>query len=290
VKTNLLAAVAQPTAATSFRLFLQEELGRRCARNRQYSLRAFARYLAIDHATCSQLLRGKRPLTARTILKLGARLGLDHAAIEDYLAHEARWGRESASATSLRQVEQLAEDTVSVIAQWHHYAILELTRLHNFEPDSRWIARVLGISTDQVNVALSRLIRLGLLEMADRRKWIDKSGDTTTSLSEFKHVAVRRFSEAARRLHSWAPESAAEGSCEHSTTTLALSTARLPKLFERISRLRHELVALTEGDTIRDDVYRLEIHFFPITNLHRDKEKTSGTTRDAVADPGEGPR
>jgi transcriptional regulator with XRE-family HTH domain len=77
VKTNLLATATRPSESTCFRHFLQAELGRRCARNPQYSLRAIANYLAIDHATISQMLRGKRPLTARAISRLGTRLGLD---------------------------------------------------------------------------------------------------------------------------------------------------------------------------------------------------------------------
>jgi uncharacterized protein (TIGR02147 family) len=290
VKTNVLSTPAQPTAATSFRLFLQEELGRRCAKNSQYSLRAFARYLAIDHATISQLLRGKRPLTARTILKLGTRLGLDRTAIDRYVAHEARWGRDATTVASFREVQQLASDTASVLSEWHHYAILELTRLHDFKPDTRWIARVLGIAPDQVNLALSRLIRLGLLEMADRGRWIDKSGDITTSLAEFSQIAVRKLSEQVRRLFLSALEALPEGSCEQSSTTLAICTSRLPNVLERIDRFRRELIALFECDSVRDDVYRLEIAFFPVTNLQCDKENTSGPTRDAVADPGQGPR
>jgi len=288
VKTNILATAVQPTSATCFRLFLQAELGRRCARNPQYSLRAFAKYLAIGHATISQLLRGKRPLTARTIVKLGTRLGLDRPAIDRYLAHEACWEREAKTAASLSEVQQLASDTANVISDWYHYAILELTHLHHFKPDSRWIARVLGITADEVNLALSRLIRLGLLEMADRTRWIDRSGDTTTSLAEFSHVAVQRLSEQVRRLLLAALESVPDGSCEHSSTTLALCTARLPAVLERIARFRRELIALLEQDPIRDDVYQLEITFFPITILQRDKENTGGTTRDAVADPGQG--
>jgi transcriptional regulator with XRE-family HTH domain len=148
VKTNLLATPVRPTASTCFRLFLQAELGRRCAGNTQYSLRAFAKYLAIDHATLSQLLRGKRPLTPRTILKLGTRLGLERAAIDLYVAHEAFWGREPGLEATLNEVQELANDTVNVISDWYHYAILELTRLQDFKPDSRWIARALGITAD----------------------------------------------------------------------------------------------------------------------------------------------
>ena len=65
----------------------------------------------------------------------------------------------------------------------YHFAILELTRLSEFRADSRWIARVLDISVDEVNVALQRLIRLDLLDMA-----VDRS------LGEQLRRGVRRAS------------------------------------------------------------------------------------------------
>ena len=57
VKTNITAAAQQMSRTTSFRLFLQQELARRCSRNSQYSLRSFALQLDKDHSTLSQLLR-----------------------------------------------------------------------------------------------------------------------------------------------------------------------------------------------------------------------------------------
>jgi uncharacterized protein (TIGR02147 family) len=287
VKTNLLTIDLQPTVANCFRLFLQSELGRRCANNPQYSMRAFAKYLGVDHASLSQLLRGKRALTGRTILKLGTRLGLDRHAVDGYVAREAIWARNSEDEPSLIEVRQLADDTSAVISDWYHYAILELTRLHNFKPDSRWIARVLGITADDVNLALSRLLRLGLLEMVARDRWIDRSGNTTASLAEFNRAAVERLSEQVHRLMLKAIGTLPEGRYEHSSTTVALSTAQLPAVLERIARFRRELIALFDQGCVRDDVYQLEINLFPMTTLHRDKENNSGTTRNAVADPGE---
>jgi uncharacterized protein (TIGR02147 family) len=287
VKTNLLASTPRPTPSTCFRLFMQAELGRRCDKNPQYSLRAFAKFLGIDHATVSQFLRGKRSLTPRTILKLGTRLGLDRAAIDGYVAHEVYWRHDSGDEVALDEIQQLAYDAANVIADWYHYAILELTRLHNFRPNSRWIARVLGITADEVNLAVSRLARLGLLEMADRDRWIDKSGNTTASLAEFNQAAVQRLAEQVRLRMIAAVGTVPAGAFEHSATTLALSTARLPLVLERIAWFRRELIALLQDDSTADDVYQLEINFFPVTNLQHDKENTRGTTRNAVADSGQ---
>ena len=58
-------------ASGSFRQRLQEELAARCARNARYSLRAFATFLGIDHASLSQLMRGKRAMSEPSMQRLG---------------------------------------------------------------------------------------------------------------------------------------------------------------------------------------------------------------------------
>src|SRR4051812_16903310 len=81
-------AKSLPTAGVGFRELLQAELARRCAKNPRYSLRSFADQLRIDHATLSQLLRGRRAMTARTIELLGSRLKLSQKRIERLIAYE----------------------------------------------------------------------------------------------------------------------------------------------------------------------------------------------------------
>ncbi len=165
-----------------FRGFLRAELVRRCARNPQYSLRACARYLGVDPATLSQLLAGKRRMTGRTIQKLGARFGLDAAAIERYARREELLEAGEKARGYTRKLEELMRDTATLIADREHYAILELTGQRDFRADSRWVARVLGITVDEVNVALHRLTRLGLLEMVAPDRWLDRSrGGATTA-------------------------------------------------------------------------------------------------------------
>lgn len=270
MKTNLASAPPRPGEATSFRLRLQAELARRCAGNPRYSLRAFARRLGVDHSTLSQLLRGRRALTRPAIERLGARLGLDAAAIETYAAREPLWS--ALPGGRLAEMQQLTRDAASLVSEWHHYAMLELVRLKSFRPDSRWVARVLGLTVDEVNVALQRLVRLGLLEMRGER-WVDRSGDTTASLVEFGERAVERLFAQVSALAAAALREVPAGLREHSSTTLAVRSARVPEALERIARFRRELVAfLEEGGSERDDVYQIEIGFFPVTTIRKGGE------------------
>ena len=73
------------------RRVLQSEFDRRRAVNTHYSLRGFARSIGVDHASLSQILRGRRRLTARSVHALGRRLHLPPGDIAEYAAleHEA---------------------------------------------------------------------------------------------------------------------------------------------------------------------------------------------------------
>ena len=56
------------------------------------------------------------------------------------------------------------------IAEWYHGAIGSITALESFRPEYPWIAKQLGIRSREVRLAVSRLQRLGLLEIS-REGW-----------------------------------------------------------------------------------------------------------------------
>lgn len=130
----------------AFREILQHELEQRRGRNARYSLRAFARALALDHASLSQILRGKRRLTPRTIRRLGAKLRVPPAEIEQLCGQE------------------------------NDRAVLRAIAATKFRPASRWIAAVTGIPVDDVNISLQRLVRTGVLLMTSTRHWEVRNG------------------------------------------------------------------------------------------------------------------
>lgn len=63
---------------------------------------------------------------------------------------------------------------------------------------------------------------------------------------------------------------------EHSSMTLAVDSQRLPEITEKIARFRSELLELLQSDRTQDDVYRLEINLFPITQIQPIKENIDG--------------
>lgn len=284
MKANVSPDPSGAEPAPNFRERLRAELARRCGANPRYSLRAFALDLDSDHATLSQLLRGRRSVTAATIERLGPRIGLTADEIASCVRREkaapmaeAATSARDADATVL-ELRTLSQYAAAVVTEWEHYAILELTHVRGFKPDIGWIARVLDITTDAATLAVNRLLYLGMLSMADERTWIDHSGDVIAHAApESPHAFHAAALHAlAQRLTALAPPRGAHGESahdthggalpqDHSSTTLAVSVKRLPEVIERLHALRSELVLLLESDEARDEVYRLDTHLFPVT-------------------------
>ena len=258
MKAHVLAGAA-PTSRR-FRRVLQEELALRCARNPRYSLRAFARYLGLDHSTLSQLIRGRRRFTTRAIERVGKRLSLAPEMITQFIELE----RTPPEPWTSRELRQLSQDAALTLAEWHHHTILELTHLTSFRPDVRWISRVLDVPVDDVNVAITRLTRLGLLDMRSRTTWVDAAGDAEARIEGFSTRTIGALAGRAQRL------AAANGGlpAHFSTTTLAVTTSTSRRITERVERLRREVAELLEHDSgDRDQVYSLELAFFPVADL-----------------------
>ena len=154
----------------TFRGLLQEELVERCRKNPNYSLRSFARALSVEPSALSQMINGKRPITEKMKLRLGAALGLHTKQIEKFTTEG-----KSESKQPLPAYQQMTLDSFALISDWYHYAILELLAIEGFKPDPAWIGKRLGITRSEANIAVERLFRLGLLEKKNDGSWADTS-------------------------------------------------------------------------------------------------------------------
>src|SRR4051812_13706155 len=118
-------SVEEPTTGHHYRLLLAAELAERKRRNPAYSLRAFATQLDVSAASLSQIMSGKRHLTAKTARRMAVRLGLPPERARDFLASVPRpslvegvGGARAPRAPLDRDV--LEAETFEIISDWHH--------------------------------------------------------------------------------------------------------------------------------------------------------------------------
>jgi uncharacterized protein (TIGR02147 family) len=270
MKTALTADPNHSATKYDIPSMLRERFRSAARRNPRYSLRSFAKQLGIDHATLSQVLRKKRRLSTRALESIGKRMGLAEETIRAYERTRSKKPIPNRAQENVRRLK-FDLDTFQLLSVWHHCAILELIHVQSFKRDSRWIAGALGISTEEVNVALQRLLRLGLLEMSSRDRWIDKSGD-----AEFQSAALTETArnQVSRDVHDLAIEAIGRIPSSHRVhrqMVVALDSKKLPQFNKLADEFMNELISLVSESESRDDVYQVEISLFPITTL---KKKT----------------
>lgn len=261
------------TSAASFRLYLQNELLRRCEKNPAYSLRAFARTLGYDVATLSKILKGQRGIGRITIEKLGMKLGLSPAEVTSFMDKRRAGGKAAKNAARADHdsvpidYQQLTLDSFKVISDWYHYAILETMALDHFKPDPKWIARTLGITVSEVNAAVERLQRIDLIEITPDGRWIDRTdGTSTTAGNPFSAVAFRKLQRQVLEKALVAIEEVPIERRDQTSVMMAIDSNLIPEAKERIKTFRRELSRFLNRSSLkRDAVYQLGVSLYPVT-------------------------
>ncbi len=264
---------------TDYRAYLRAELERRVAKNARYSLRGFARDLGISPQMLSLVLNGKKGISLDSAVELAARLGLDPAEASLFVdlvsfaqaktpeaKRLARYRLEERISPRSEPYRTLEVDAFKAISDWHHYAILELSCTHGFNPSPVWIAGRLGIPVGEVRAALERLLRLGLLE--DQGGALVKVDGNLSADFGIPAPALRKL---ARQLLEKAAASLEEQSiAERDITnmTMAIDPARLPEAKRMIADFRRKLCAFLEQGE-RTEVYAFTPALFRLTSSTR---------------------
>ena len=237
---------------------LQKEYAARRARNPEFSVRAFARWLGISPAQLSQVLSEKRPLTLKMASKIAERLGFSPEERGRFLSESSPVLRVGTRAPE--KFRELEEDKFRLIADWYHLAILSLTQLLGAHADPRWIARRLGIAVTDANEALGRLRKLGLLSNPPT---FQQLGDPIRLMGKAPSAAIRKFHQQTLTLAMDRLESVEMSRREFQAMTLAVEPAKLDWFRMRLDRFLTEVNA--ELETPRaTEVYTVAVQFFPL--------------------------
>lgn len=255
------------SSTNDFRLVLQQELVKRCKSNKSYSLRAFARSLQIDCGTLSKILSGQRKLGKRSIQKLGLKIGIAPEELTKFFQTVAVDGENSDEQAKQIAYHQLSIDTFHIISEWYHFAILELMRVDQFKADVNWVARSLGLKVVEVNAALERLCRTGMLQI-EKGKWKDLSDGTSTTIG-FPHTsaALIGLQKVMLEKASTALTEVPLERRDNSTVTMAIDSKRLPEAKLMIKEFRRRMGRVLSRGGQRDDVYNLTVSFYPLTQM-----------------------
>lgn len=246
-----------------FQTFLQQEFARRKRRNPNYSLRAFAKSLEMDDSTLCKVVHGERKAGKAFIRRVGVKLGLDPEQLNVFIENPKQQ-------TTQDQVDyqKLTIEASQVIADWYHYAILELLRLREFRLDTAWIAQTLNISTLEVEKALERLQSSRMIAIDDQGHVEDLTTVKTTNIvGQFTSWAQKNLQKEVLSKAIDAIEEVPYELRSNTSMTMAIDTAKLPQAIEMIKEFRRNLAQLLSRGSEPNQVYNLGIALYPLTNI-----------------------
>jgi uncharacterized protein (TIGR02147 family) len=254
----------------STRTFLSEELARRIKNNPRYSQRAFARQLGLSPGELSEVLRGKRALSLKSSLRIAQALGLSPVETK-HLLHLAQLDKAGKQAEALlgetpaeAPTHQLTLDLFHIVSDWYCFALLNLADTPDFRFEAGWIARRLGISRAEAQMALERLERAGLIERGAGGK-LEVVKDYVMSPSGIPSEAIRNSHRQLLNKAIEALESQDVTERDLRGLGFAIDPRHLPSIKKEIAEFHDRLVARYATRGKRTEVYHLETALFRLT-------------------------
>lgn len=249
---------------------LIDDFDQRKSRNSRYSLRAYARDLSLDVSQISKFMAQKRLPTLEIGQAIAAKLGLVGRVAKEFRESIAQARIHQAMGSDPKAEEEIFEfeqDLVEVVGSLVHYQIMELTFVNGFKSEPKWIAKRLGATAIEVQEAIARLLRLGLLERRDgslcktnHHIQVRDRSRTTPALRELQKEILREASNALQNVPI--EQRHAIG------MTMAISEEKLPIAKKLMDEFLFKLCDVLEDGT-RDRVFQLSMHLFPVDQKER---------------------
>jgi uncharacterized protein (TIGR02147 family) len=246
---------------------LQKRLASLKARNPAYSIRAFSKQVGVTPGTLSLILLGKRKASKKLALKIADKLALDPCERSELLECFPKPRRQASTEEGpTLSYLQLTADQFRVVAEWHYFAILNLIELKNFKSGIASIANRLGVSETKTKDAIERLKRLGMLAE-------DELGNFSRTQARYRttdDIADISLQKSHHETLELAKESIIRDSVDRrdfTWVTFAMDKKKLPQAKTLIRKFQDDLIDLLDQNSEPDEVYRLSMQLFPLTQV-----------------------
>jgi uncharacterized protein (TIGR02147 family) len=265
---------------SDYRRVLRRELEVRCQKSARYSLRAFARDLKISPSRLSEVLNGKQGLSRQSAVSIGRVLGWSTRETEvfgDLVESQHARGKLKREMAKVRlekmkledSFHALQTDTMHIVSDWYHFAILQLLSLPDAKGDVQWIASSLGISAIEASGAIERLARARLIEIQADQEKIKVLKDFIATPDGTPSTVLKKMHRDILARAAMAHETLPLEERSYSAVFLPIDRAKLPEAKRWIKNFRRrfckKLSEISETTGRKDAVYCLSMQFFSLT-------------------------
>lgn len=252
---------------TYYQETLKNHFATKVRRNPLYSLRKFAIDLNFSAGALSHIIWGRRVPSEKTAYKLAESLHLPEAKkikfVQSALESQKKVGHDVATVSQSQPTIEENPEIFDVISEWYHYAILEYTYVLNADFSPKHIAALFGISEAQSQIAIDRLIQVGLLKKKgqaykktkDRFSLANKT-QTSANLRKRQVQILEKTIDAVQTLPIEQRVASA--------MTMAIDKNKVELARKLIDRSLNRICDLLASES-PTDVYELQMTFIPLS-------------------------
>lgn len=260
-----------------YRQFLKGYYHHRKSSNRSYSYLMLSRSAGKKSANFIKLImENKRALSQKNISKVAQACKLDEKETQ-YFTILVQWNQSREPTTRKVLWEHLRrlipkdkyyilhEYEKKIISRWYFLALLEIIYLSDFEPNAEWISKRFKnkIAPEEAEETLQLLIDMGLLKdengkLIRTQKVLYSGGNIPSEIIQNYHkqnipIGIDSISDVdVTRRHLTA-------------ISMSVRDKDIPKLKKKIEEFQDEILDYVQTIESADDVYQLNIQFFPLT-------------------------
>lgn len=220
---------------------------KRASLNPLYSRNAFARDLGVSPAALSQYLAGKRQFSRTNLNRIATSLCLPSEIVQKKTDHS--------------ETTNLKLDTFALIADWYHFAILNLVEVDKIKSAAQASKR-LGISVDTAEHAFERLQTLGLMKKSG--SVFRRTESRLDAGNDIPSEALRKHNREKMELAIESLEKISIDKRDISSLTLTFDIQNMKKIKSEIARFKKRINDVCGPDQATE-VYSLNIQFFPLS-------------------------
>lgn len=248
--------------------YLKQIFDEKKKHNPRLSLRSIARKVKIPSGRLSEILAGKRRLTADHLEKICASLNLKTEENEK-LRHYFQIDSNQESSFGYDNV--LSHEQVSRLADWKPFAFMSFLQTQTYagliqeRPQSKeqisQISQKMGISDKELQSLVELMVQLKLLTW-DKNRWLTSHSNASTGF-DIPNKAIQAAHAVDLELARKKIFECEIGKRDYSSITLSIDPNDIPKAKRLIRAFRRKFAHAMEKDLTKD-VYQISIQFFPL--------------------------
>lgn len=267
-----------------YRLFLKDFYEESKKANPFFSYKCFADRAGFKTKTfLHRVIRGERALVKSRIFQVATAMKLSKSEIEYFEnlvlfteaknAGEKEFYFDKMQTNSRRNpVCEIRQNQYHYFSKWYHVVVRELITMNKWKDDYSWLARHVypRITVPQAKRAVKLLHELGLIKKTSSGYYC-QTDTFIKSKDEAGQIGVRVFQKKAMELAQSALDEIPPDQRDISTLTLGVSEEQFTKLKKELRNFRARLLSLCDSQKKLDRVYQLNLAFFPVSEVPKEK-------------------